>query len=349
MTQEKPRQYAIMRTEKIKEWQALSGSGAHNLRLANVVNADPNRAEINRVIIAPEDNNVNTAVRQKIEQAGATVKYYGSGHKNNSVLAIEVYMGTSDDFEFKSDGDFNEWIDANIKFLEKKFGNENIVSAVVHMDETTPHIQAHIVPLTKDGRLSAKEFIGGHKSRQSKLQDEYFNVVKPFGLNRGLKGSKADHVSLKEYYKHVNEVTDEKVTMPKIEKPPLIGREEYQRNLKRRVGKLAKSAKYWKAECYRMMSQPDIRRHMKIREEKEKAEKENKLLRVALENESDAKDRIRQDYDEYCEEKKKDIELLVQKNEKLNDKFESSQKQNKLLSKKLQQYRSKPESSPAFG
>lgn len=58
------------------------------------------------------------------------------------------------------------------EFLCKKVGQQNIISAVVHMDEKTPHLHLTFVPLTEDGRLSAKDILG-NRANLSKWQDEF--------------------------------------------------------------------------------------------------------------------------------------------------------------------------------
>ena len=60
-----------------------------------------------------------------------------------------------------------------MQFYQKEIGEENIISAVVHMDEKTPHMHLSFVPITKDGRLSAKEIIG-NKKKLCEWQDKYF-------------------------------------------------------------------------------------------------------------------------------------------------------------------------------
>lgn len=54
----------------------------------------------------------------------------------------------------------NKWMNANFKFMMDEFGEENIVRFVLHMDEKKPYIHCVTIPLTSDGRLSAKEIIG---------------------------------------------------------------------------------------------------------------------------------------------------------------------------------------------
>ncbi|MCQ4866712.1 plasmid recombination protein, partial [Pseudoflavonifractor phocaeensis] len=67
----------------------------------------------------------------------------------------------------------------------------NIVSAVVHMDEKTPHLHLVFVPLTEDNRLCAKEIIG-NRANLTKWQDDFhaYMVEKYPDLERGESASK---------------------------------------------------------------------------------------------------------------------------------------------------------------
>ena len=119
-----------------------------------------------------------------------------------------------------------KWIDANYSFMIQEFGKENIVRFVLHRDEKTPHLHCVTVPLTEDGKLSAKIVTGNKKSLQ-KRQDRYAEKMKQFGLERGIKGSRATHTTVTDFYKKVNQ--EDKIKMelpvleleelPKIEKP----------------------------------------------------------------------------------------------------------------------------------
>ena len=60
--------------------------------------------------------------------------------------------------------------------LKKIYGEENIVSAVIHVDETTPHLHMDFVPLTKDGRLSARDVLG-NKGKMKKTQENYLKSM----------------------------------------------------------------------------------------------------------------------------------------------------------------------------
>ncbi len=95
----------------------------------------------------------------------------------------------------------DRWCDDSIDFLNKKFNKKNVVNAVLHLDEATPHIHAIIVP-EHSGKLNARYFTNGKKA-MSDMQDEYYGCLKPaFGklLRRGNKGSKAKHMSIQRFY-----------------------------------------------------------------------------------------------------------------------------------------------------
>jgi hypothetical protein len=93
---------------------------------------------------------------------------------------------------------------ANRQFVHERFGLQNTVRFSLHMDEHTPHLHMVVVPMTKDGRLSAKEVLGGPKEMKQ-LQSDYAEAMKPFGLSRGLENSPAKHTDIREFYAMVNQ------------------------------------------------------------------------------------------------------------------------------------------------
>lgn len=84
------------------------------------------------------------------------------------------------------------------KFFEERYGEENIMSAVVHLDETTPHMHLNLIPITPDGRLCSKDLFDKPKLQQLQT-DFYEDVGKKYGLKRGKEGSQAKHLSTAEY------------------------------------------------------------------------------------------------------------------------------------------------------
>ena len=84
------------------------------------------------------------------------------------------------------------------KFFADKYGEENIIAAVVHNDETTPHMHLNLMPVTKDGRLCSKQLFD--KPQLQQLQTDFYEEVgKKYGLQRGKEGSQRKHLSTTEF------------------------------------------------------------------------------------------------------------------------------------------------------
>ena len=84
------------------------------------------------------------------------------------------------------------------KFFTERYGEENIIAAVVHNDETTPHMHLNLMPVTKDGRLCSKQLFDKPQLRQ--LQTDFYEAVgKRWGLQRGKEGSQMKHLSTAEF------------------------------------------------------------------------------------------------------------------------------------------------------
>ena len=84
------------------------------------------------------------------------------------------------------------------KFFAERYGEENIIAAVVHNDETTPHMHFNLMPITPDGRLCSKQLFD--KPQLQKLQTDFYESVgKKYGLQRGKEGSQRKHLSTAEF------------------------------------------------------------------------------------------------------------------------------------------------------
>ena len=84
------------------------------------------------------------------------------------------------------------------KFFAERYGEENIIAAVVHTDETTPHMHLNLMPVTKDGRLCSKQLFD--KPQLQQLQTDFYESVgKRWGLQRGKEGSQKKHLSTAEF------------------------------------------------------------------------------------------------------------------------------------------------------
>jgi hypothetical protein len=128
-----------------------------------------------------------------------------------------VLTGTHEDMiQLATDAEkFKKWQQANYDFVKKEFGEANIMRFTLHMDEKTPHIHAIVVPLTSDGRLSAKELMG-NKKNLSLRQDRYGEAMADFGLIRGVRESKANHTGEGWYLEQLREArkAPNKATIP---------------------------------------------------------------------------------------------------------------------------------------
>lgn len=183
----------------------LSKFDRHSNRKGKVPNANPELKHLNQILIGNEN----------VEE---TVKMYLEGVKirNNSVVAREIILSAGRGFwEKLSDEDRERWKETNIKFLKDNFG-DNCVYAVLHMDETTPHIHALIVPVFYNEKRKVatlnNSFYFGDKGKLSAWQDKYTNILTDNFQNifkRGIRGSKATHIDLKTFYALINENLDE--------------------------------------------------------------------------------------------------------------------------------------------
>lgn len=121
------------------------------------------------------------------QQISYPLQAAGCRTRSDSVRVVETLITASPEFvEGKSPKEIRAFFMHALDFIEKKQAKETIISAVVHMDEKTPHMHLSFVPLTQDGRLSAKEILG-NKKNLTKWQDEYWKHMVSFypDLERG--------------------------------------------------------------------------------------------------------------------------------------------------------------------
>lgn len=185
--------YCIMRTEKRKKTD-LGGIQKENLRTATEYNnkVAPGMDVFN--VVLKESDNWLQDINNEIKTAGAKTRA-------NSVLALDtLYTASSEFFQGKTNEENDKFFKDCLQFHENHFGH--IISAVIHYDETTPHLHIISVPLTQDGRLSARDVIG-NKAKMSKTQDSFFEQVgKNYGLGRGIHmdgQEKRQHISAQEH------------------------------------------------------------------------------------------------------------------------------------------------------
>jgi hypothetical protein len=196
-------------------------TSAHIERTHMPGNADPARTHLNRELITfPKGvKNRTQAIQYRIEHAGIKRKI-----TQNQVRVFQVILSGSpkDMVRIQADGKLDEWCKDTIEWLHDSFGKDNLVSAILHMDEKTPHIHAAVVPIVQGERRKAKaEQDNGKRKYRKKstdtvrlcaddvltrdkmilYQDTYAEKMKKYGLNRGVRGSDARHISTQQYYR----------------------------------------------------------------------------------------------------------------------------------------------------
>jgi len=118
--------------------------------------------------------------------------------RKDAVLMASFVVGSDREFFNSLDDDIKKLFFSHCsKFFIDRYGLKNVISAVVHNDETTPHMHVNIIPI-KDGRLCAKDLL--NRNELSKLQTDFYEKVgKHWGLQRGKEGSTASHLSTAEF------------------------------------------------------------------------------------------------------------------------------------------------------
>ena len=207
---------------------ADTGASDHIERKTTPKNADPTRTHLNRELVEFPDGVADRteAISYRIRTAGIRRKI-----TPDQVRAIRIVLsGTHEDMVRVQDEDrLNEWRDDNLQWLYRTFGRENTVSAVLHMDEHTPHIHATVVPIvTGECRKARKKQAEGKRTCRKKANavrlcaddlltrerlvayhDSYAEAMAKYGLQRGVRGSEARHTTTAQYYRDLKRQTGE--------------------------------------------------------------------------------------------------------------------------------------------
>ena len=218
--------YAVLHLEKAKGTD--SRMSAHIERTVHPKNANRTRTHLNRELVQfPEGvRNRTQAIAHRIETAGIRRKVSA-----NQVKAIRILLtGSNKDMkQMEAEGRIEDWCNDSLKWIRETYGEQNLVSAVLHMDEKTPHIHATVIPIVtgerrkagqeeqngkkkyrkknpQDVRLCADDVMARHRLKH--YQDTYAQAMNKYGLQRGVDGSLAKHISTMQYYKQLVEQQD---------------------------------------------------------------------------------------------------------------------------------------------
>ena len=226
--------YVVLHIEKAAGTDAaMSGHVERKISPANVITT---LTYLNQELIEFPKGVANRteAIQHRLDNAGLERKI-----GKNQVRALRVVMsGSPEDMKrIRQAGQLDAWAKDSCGWLQKTFGKENVVSAVLHMDEKTPHIHATVVPIVRGERRKAKlerakNAASGKKTYRTKkdrprlcaddvmardklkaYQTTYAEAMTKYGLQRGIDGSEAKHISTQQYYREVfvrkNEIVEQ--------------------------------------------------------------------------------------------------------------------------------------------
>lgn len=206
--------YCICRIAKLKSGGAITASEQHTLRTRETPNAD--LSQENERFIGNHPIHSPIPLEQEVfERIGEQPKKI----RSDAVLCVEMMLTASPEY-FRPDdegraGKWNaqqleQWKQANYKWLNETYGDK-IVRAELHLDESTPHIHAYFIPLDHNNKLNCKSYFGG-RQKLREFQDSYAQAMASLDLERGIKGSRATHTQVKDYYAAVTKDPDEDLT-----------------------------------------------------------------------------------------------------------------------------------------
>lgn len=190
-------------------------------------NVDATRTHLNKELVPfPEGvTNRTEAIQHRIQTAGIS-RSIGK----NQVLVIRFILSgsTEDMLRIQAEGRLDDWCRDSMDWLKKEYGEKNVVAATLHLDEDAPHIHASVVPIvqgerrqkksnkvqeapkkqykkknTNRPRLCADDVMT--KEKLIHYQDSYAEAMAKYGLDRGIKGSEARHISTSEFYRNQKE------------------------------------------------------------------------------------------------------------------------------------------------
>lgn len=221
--------YVSAKGNKLKG-SAVAASGKHVDRAVHTPNADPEKSAENVHLIGgdiPLEESVKAIINQ-----------YGGKPRSDSVECLEFVLTASSKFFEKSDGSPNPekikaFADASMTFINDDTKYGKCVKAVLHLDEMTPHLHVHKVPIDPKGKLNCKHHFGS-KAQGVKFQNEMYEIYKHLGLQRGIPNSRAEYMSVRDFYKELKKEFDLSVDVKKLPEPPRTmlmeaAREEYKK------------------------------------------------------------------------------------------------------------------------
>lgn len=183
--------YAVVHMMKIKSG-AVGGIQSHNNREHEPKtnpDVDMSRSEDNYDLI-PCDN-YKRSIKEKLSNL---VESSRAIRKDAVVVCNFIVTSDNETMDALGADRQREFFQDSVKWFSDRYGADRVLNATVHMDETTPHLHIGVMPITQDGRLSAKAIFT--KTEMKAIQTEFArDVGEKYGLERGVEGSERTHLS----------------------------------------------------------------------------------------------------------------------------------------------------------
>ena len=207
-------QHAILRFEKYKG-SDIAGIESHNERTktkyASNPDIDHSQTHLNFHLVTPQ-RKYRQEVNQQIEAAGCRTR-------KDSVKMVEALVtATPEFFQRKKVSEIREFFTRALEFIKQHQDSRTFLSAVVHMDEKTPHMHLCFVPLTEDHRLCAKEILGNRK-KMIWWQDAFWSHMVKFypDLERGESASETGRTHIPpRVFKEMTRLTQQKEKLDEL-------------------------------------------------------------------------------------------------------------------------------------
>ncbi|ELC8342969.1 plasmid recombination protein [Clostridium perfringens] len=195
--------YLVFHLEKYKNGN-VAGLQRHNQRENKSYSnndIDINKSSFNYDLVNEQPISFNKKIKNIID----TKRKSDRALRKDAVVYCECIISSDNDF-FKNLEleEQKKFFDVSLKFLENRIGKDNLVSATVHLDETTPHMHFGFVPMNADGSLSAKKMVNRSFLREIQENLPYTLKKHGFDIERGEKNSKVKHLDQKVYKSNLN-------------------------------------------------------------------------------------------------------------------------------------------------
>ena len=195
--------YLVFHLSKYKS-SNIVGLQRHNQREnRNYSNKDidTTMSDLNFDLVNSQNISFTKKVKHIIESKRTTKKAI----RKDAVTYCECIISSDNDFFRNLDiKEQQRFFEVSLKFLENRIGKDNIISANVHLDETTPHMHLGFVPMNLDGSLSAKKMVNRNFLREIQENLPYTLQKNGFDIQRGEKDNNVKHIDQKIYKSNLN-------------------------------------------------------------------------------------------------------------------------------------------------